>query len=101
MQFGFPAARSYPVKWRVPVRRPPVGAVLTLLEGFSVLQLLTRVFGSRNERLVRGYHRLTRNAAGFEEALQALSDEQLGAKTGEFRQRLADGATLDELSAEA
>ena len=66
-----------------------------------MLQLLTRVFGSRNERLVRGYHRLTRNAAGFEEALQTLSDEQLGAKTAEFRQRLADGTTLDDLTAEA
>jgi preprotein translocase subunit SecA len=59
------------------------------------------MFGSRNERLVRGYHRLVRDAAGFETALQALGDAEIGAKTQEFRQRLADGATLGSLTPEA
>jgi preprotein translocase subunit SecA len=66
-----------------------------------VLQLLTRVFGSRNERLVRGYHRLVRTAEGFEPALKALGDAELGAMTAEFRRRLAAGETLDDLTPEA
>ncbi|HEV7632400.1 MAG TPA: preprotein translocase subunit SecA [Steroidobacteraceae bacterium] len=66
-----------------------------------MLQLLTRVFGSRNERILRGYGRLTREANELEAQTEALSDEALGAKTQEFRQRLADGAQLDELLPEA
>jgi preprotein translocase subunit SecA len=66
-----------------------------------VLQFLTRVFGSRNERIVRGYGRLVDQAGKFEAAMQGLSDEALGAKTGEFRQRLREGATLESLIPEA
>jgi preprotein translocase subunit SecA len=66
-----------------------------------VLQFLTRVFGSRNERIVRGYGRLVQQAGEFEAALKQLSDEALGAKTAEFRQRLATGETLDSLLPEA
>jgi preprotein translocase subunit SecA len=66
-----------------------------------VLQFLTRVFGSRNDRTVRGYRGLALAAVKFEEGLKALSDEALGAKTAEFRARLADGATVDSLLAEA
>jgi preprotein translocase subunit SecA len=66
-----------------------------------VLQLLTRVFGSRNERTVRSYGKLVRQANAYEPALQALSDEALGAKTVEFRERLKNGATLDDLLPEA
>jgi len=64
-------------------------------------QLLTRVFGSRNERLVRGYARAVRAASQLEPAIQALSDEALRGRTEEFRQRLKAGATLDELLPEA
>ena len=66
-----------------------------------MLQFLTRVFGSRNERIVRGYRGLATAAGKFEEALVALPDEALGAKTAEFRSRLKDGATLDSLLPEA
>ncbi|MEO6186774.1 MAG: preprotein translocase subunit SecA, partial [Steroidobacteraceae bacterium] len=66
-----------------------------------MLQFLTRVFGSRNERTVRGYRGLAEQAGKFETALQALSDEALGAKTVEFRERLKGGATLDSLLPEA
>jgi len=66
-----------------------------------VLQALTRVFGSRNERLIRGYGRMVRAAAAMEPALQALSDEALRHKTVEFRERLKQGASLDSLVAEA
>jgi preprotein translocase subunit SecA len=66
-----------------------------------LLHALTRVFGSRNERLLRVYARDVRAASKLEPAIQALSDEALRAKTDEFRQRLKDGATLDELLPEA
>jgi preprotein translocase subunit SecA len=64
-------------------------------------QLLTRVFGSRNERLVRGFARTVRTAHQLEPQIQELSDEVLRARTEEFRQRLKAGATLDELLPEA
>ncbi|HYP79274.1 MAG TPA: DEAD/DEAH box helicase, partial [Steroidobacteraceae bacterium] len=66
-----------------------------------MLHFLTRVFGSRNERIVRGYGRLVQQAGEFEASLKQLSDEGLAAKTGEFRQRLQAGATLDDVLPEA
>jgi preprotein translocase subunit SecA len=66
-----------------------------------VLQALTRVFGSRNDRLVKNYTRLVREATALEPALQGLSDEALRAKTDEFRARLKQGEKLDQLLSEA
>jgi preprotein translocase subunit SecA len=66
-----------------------------------VLHFLTRVFGSRNERLVRSYGRYVRAAAELEPSIQRLSDEELRGKTDEFRRRLKEGATLDDLLPEA
>jgi preprotein translocase subunit SecA len=66
-----------------------------------VLQLLTRLFGSRNDRLLRSFARDVREANGFEATVKALGDEALGAKTAEFRQRLKAGETLDQLLPEA
>ncbi len=66
-----------------------------------MLQFLTRLFGSRNDRIVSGFGRLVRAAGEYEAALKALSDEALGAKTAEFRERLAAGSTLDQLLPEA
>jgi preprotein translocase subunit SecA len=66
-----------------------------------VLQFLTRIFGSHNERTVRAYRGLAAQTSKFESAVQALSDEQLGAKTAEFRERLKAGSTLDQLLPEA
>jgi preprotein translocase subunit SecA len=66
-----------------------------------VFKLLTRLFGSRNDRIVRGYETVVRKAASFEQALQALSDDALKAKTEELRSRLKDGATLADIAGEA
>jgi preprotein translocase subunit SecA len=66
-----------------------------------VLNLLTRLFGSRNDRIVRGYETTVRKAASFENAVKALSDEALRAKTDEFRKRVADGEALNQLAPEA
>ena len=62
---------------------------------------LTRLFGSRNQRLVRGYSRIVAAANQFEASLQALDDAALQARTAEFRRRLAAGTTLDALIPEA
>ncbi len=66
-----------------------------------MLNFLTRIFGSRNERMLRVTAREVRAAAAHEPALQALDDAQLRGKTDEFRQRLKAGESLDELLPEA
>jgi preprotein translocase subunit SecA len=66
-----------------------------------VLQFLTRLLGSRNDRLIRSYGRDVRAAHGLEGATQALSDEALRARTAEFRERLKKGETLDQILPEA
>ncbi len=59
------------------------------------------IFGSSNDRSLKGYHRLLPGINALEPATQALSDEELRGKTGEFKQRLAAGASLDDLLPEA
>ena len=66
-----------------------------------MLNTLKHIFGSRNDRLLRTYARHVRAAKEFEPALKALSDEQLRAKTEEFRKRLGEGETVDDLLGEA
>ena len=66
-----------------------------------MLNLLTRLFGSRNDRIVKAYEATVRKAASFESAMQALSDEALRAKTEEFRQRIAAGSKTAEVAPEA
>jgi preprotein translocase subunit SecA len=66
-----------------------------------VLQFLTRLLGSRNDRIVRSFAPDVRAANGFEKALEALSDEALRAKTEEFRDRLKRGESLDSMLSEA
>jgi len=64
--------------------------------------LLTRIFGSRNERLLRQFQKNVARINALEPELEKLSDEQLQKKTVEFRERLANGsATLDSLLPEA
>lgn len=63
--------------------------------------LLKKIFGSRNDRLIKQYAQTVKRINAFEPALQALSDEQLQAKTDEFRQRHANGEALDDLLPEA
>lgn len=63
--------------------------------------LLTRVFGSRNDRLLRQLQRSVAKINAFEAELEKLSDAQLQAKTPEFQKRIADGESLDKLLPEA
>ena len=59
------------------------------------------LFGSSNDRSLKGYQRRVPAINALEDAMKALSDAALTAKTVEFRARLADGATLDDLLPEA
>ncbi len=63
--------------------------------------LIKKILGSRNERLVKQYSRTVQKINALEPALQALSDDALRAKTDEFKARLANGETLDDLLPEA
>jgi preprotein translocase subunit SecA len=63
--------------------------------------LLKKLFGSKNEREVKRMLKAVQTVNAFEEQMLALSDEQLRAKTDEFKARLAKGETLDQLLPEA
>ncbi len=63
--------------------------------------LFKKVFGSRNERLVKQYSNNVRLINELEPAMQALTDEQLRAKTDEFKQRYQNGESLEKLLPEA
>ena len=63
--------------------------------------LLTRVFGSRNERQLRQLNRIVAKINALEPEIQKLSDDQLKAKTPEFRERVAAGEALDKVLPEA
>ncbi len=63
--------------------------------------LLKKIFGSRNDRLIKQYFQTVKRINALEPSLEALNDEQLRAKTDEFRQRHANGETLDDLLPEA
>ncbi|MCP5427326.1 MAG: preprotein translocase subunit SecA [Chromatiaceae bacterium] len=63
--------------------------------------ILSKVFGSRNQRLVKRMSKTVSRISALEEGLRALSDEQLQAKTGEFRARLTNGESLDDILHEA
>ncbi|MGC4366672.1 preprotein translocase subunit SecA [Hydrogenophaga sp. R2] len=62
---------------------------------------LTKLFGSRNDRLLKQYRKTVERINALEPQFEKLDDEALKAKTDEFRQRLAQGETLDALLPEA
>jgi preprotein translocase subunit SecA len=64
-------------------------------------QILTRLFGSRNERLLKGYEKIKQQINALEAKMQQLSDAELQAKTPEFKARIEKGESLDALLPEA
>jgi len=66
-----------------------------------MFKVLTRVFGSRNERILKQMYPRVERINALEAEIKALTDAQLAAKTGEFRQRLENGEDLDALLPEA
>jgi preprotein translocase subunit SecA len=66
-----------------------------------VANFITRVFGSRNQRLLKQYSKSVAKINSLEEETRALSDADLAARTVEFKQRVADGESLNDLLEEA
>ncbi|HZQ61906.1 MAG TPA: preprotein translocase subunit SecA [Casimicrobiaceae bacterium] len=66
-----------------------------------ISNILTRIFGSRNERLLKQYSLVVRQINALEPEISALSDADLTAKTEEFKKRVADGEELDAILPEA
>ncbi len=65
------------------------------------VNLLTKMFGSRNDRLLKQMGKEVKKINALEPVLEALTDEELKAKTDEFKERLAKGETLEQLLPEA
>ena len=63
--------------------------------------LLTKIFGSRNDRLLKQYRKVAASINALEPTLEKLSDEELRAKTDEFKGRVANGESLEQLLPEA
>jgi preprotein translocase subunit SecA len=64
-------------------------------------KLLTQIFGSRNERLLKTYRKVVQQINALESQYEGLSDDQLRGKTEEFKKRIAAGETVDDLLPEA
>jgi preprotein translocase subunit SecA len=65
------------------------------------MSLLTQIFGSRNQRLLKQYQKTVRAISALEPQIEKLSDAELQAKTPEFKARVAKGESLDDLLVEA
>jgi preprotein translocase subunit SecA len=65
------------------------------------VKLLTKMFGSRNDRLLKQMGKEVKKITALEPILEALSDDELKAKTNEFKQRLANNETLEQILPEA
>lgn len=66
-----------------------------------VTAVVRKLFGSRNDRLVKAYNKTVQRINAQAESFQRLSDEALRAKTGEYRRRVEQGESLDKLLPEA
>ncbi len=66
-----------------------------------VSKFFSKIFGSRNERFLKGLGKIVGQVNQHEAEIEKLNDEALQAKTIEFRQRIADGQSIDELLPEA
>ncbi len=64
-------------------------------------KVLTKVFGSKNDRIIKQLRQTVNIVNGLEETVAPLSDQELAAKTVEFRERLSNGETLEQLLPEA
>jgi preprotein translocase subunit SecA len=65
------------------------------------IPFLTKIFGSRNDRLLKQYRKTVERINALEAGLESLSDDELKAKTQNFRDRAAAGESLDDLLPEA
>ena len=82
------------VAWRAVTGRP--GGL-----AFMSTNILTKIFGSRNDRLLKQYRKVAEGINALEPAYEKLSDDELRGKTQAFKERVANGETLDALLPEA
>ncbi|MCO7188713.1 MULTISPECIES: preprotein translocase subunit SecA [unclassified Pseudoalteromonas] len=66
-----------------------------------ITKIFTKIFGSRNDRMIKNLRKTVALINALEEQYKALSDEELQAKTAEFRQRFEQGTSLDDMLPEA
>ena len=64
-------------------------------------KFLTRIFGSRNQRVLRQYSKIVNTINDLEPNIKTLSDDELRSKTEDFRNRVKEGETLDDILPEA
>ena len=64
-------------------------------------KILLKIFGSRNERLVKAYSVIAKQAGQFEQQVSSLDDESLKAKTAEFKERIKSGVKPEDILPEA
>ena len=76
-----------------------LGLVSMAFEKFS--KILVKIFGSRNQRIVKAYMNIALQAEEFEPKMKQLSDEQLRGKTAEFKAMLNNGTAPDEIVPQA
>ena len=76
-------------------------AVMPVYFSSPHMSFLTKIFGSRNQRLIKKLQSTVREINALESSLEPLSDEALKAKTPELKAKLAAGATTDDILAEA
>src|SRR5262249_52460133 len=69
--------------------------------GLFMFGFLKKIFGSAQDRAVRKYFKITQKVNEWDEKYKALSDDELKAKTKEFKERVQNGETLDSLLPEA
>lgn len=76
-----------------------------MFHGYLCIQMasnfLTKLFGSRNDRTIKQYRKIVNQINALEKPFEALTEEQLKAKTLEFKERVANGAKLDDILVEA
>jgi len=87
--------------WCLPCCMLGCAALIFLGVLITMLKVLTKLFGSRNDRLLKELWPLANQINALEADMKALSDEALAAKTEEFRNRLEQGETEDDLLPEA
>jgi len=63
--------------------------------------LAKRIIGSKNDRQLKRMGKIVKTINSFEESIESLSDDELKAKTVEFRARIEEGATLEQILPEA
>jgi len=66
-----------------------------------MFSILTKIFGTANDRIIKRLQKEIHKINSFENSLKNLTDEELKAKTGEFKQKIAAGNTLDDICYEA